>query len=230
MTKAVITVLFLLTSLCVSSQEDENSQYLLTHSKVTLSGFYAEIAPGTYFSKLNDQMASVVDVSGGLRLNNRMTFSFFFSGSPKINKLPIPEFGSDAYFEWIDAGVKLWRVSEDSEFLYVKLRHAGIRLGYEHYKGKPVFWRTDLGLGFLGGMDLTEDKTFFGLFDNPVYKKSIITVEPTVGVCINLLKWWRVNFDVGYRVASIDSRIISGADADSFTGKLSFGFGNFSLK
>ena len=68
------------------------------------------------------------------------------------------------------------------------------------------------------------------MFDNPVYKEKLFTLDPSVGVAINLLKWWRVNFDLGYRWISTDPRIIKSADADSFTYTLSFGFGNFSLK
>ena len=215
----------------ISSFTQENqSEYLLRDSKAQLSTFYAEIAPATSFSRLNDQRATVVDLSGGLILNNRYTVSFFFSGSPKINRLPIPDEGTEEYDRWIDAGVKLYRVLYDADFLYVKFRHAGLRLGYQHYKGKPVFWRTNLGIGFLGGLDLTEDKTFFGLFDNPVYKKQIFTLEPSAGIAINLLKWWRVNLDIGYRIVNVDTRIISAANVDSFTYKFSFAFGNFSLK
>ena len=227
--KRIIICISLLVFLTAKNNAQE-SKYLLRDSKAKLSSFYAEIAPSTSFSKLNDQKATVFDLSGGLILSNRYTFSFFFSGSPKLNKLAIPEFGSDEYLDWIDAGVRLDKVSSNSEFLYVKFRHAGIRLGYQHYKGKPIFWRTNHGIGFLGGLDLTEDKTFLGLFDNPVYKKKIFTLDPSVGVAINLPKWWRVNFDIGYRWVSVDPRIITNADADSFTYKLSFGFGNFSLK
>jgi hypothetical protein len=224
-----ILCILLLIPLLLLSQEEE-STYLLRDSKVTLSSFYAQIAPSTSFSKLNDQNATVVDVSGGLILNNRFTVAFFFSGSPKINKLAIPEFGSEDYWDWIEAGVELEDVASDAEFLFVKFRHGGFNFGYQHYSGKPVFWKTNLGIGFLGGLDLTEDKTFFGLFDNPVYKRKIFTLEPSVGVGINMLKWWRINADIGYRWISTDPRVIKNADADSFTFKLSFGFGNFSYK
>lgn len=47
------------------------------------------------------------------------------------------------------------------------------------------------------------------------------------GIILNLLPWWRLHIDTGYRLINVDPRVISSADADSFTFKLSFSFGKF---
>ena len=66
-----------------------------------------------------------------------------------------------------------------------------------------------------------------GLFNNQVYKESAISLEPNIGVGVNLLQWWRIHLDVGYRFLGADTRIMSAADADSYTFSLSFAFGKF---
>jgi len=54
-------------------------------------------------------------------------------------------------------------------------------------------------------------------------------LEPDVGVGINLLPWWRAHIDLGYRLVSVDERIVKSADADSFTFSLGFSFGRFDI-
>ena len=96
-----------------------------------------------------------------------------------------------------------------------------------HNTDKIVFWRANLALGFIGGLTLTEDKTFMGLFNNQVYKEKVVTVMPELGVGVNLLPWWRVYADLGYRFLNADTRVMSAADADGLAFNLTFGFGRF---
>lgn len=147
--------------------------------------------------------------------------------SPKINLIAVPEYGSQEYSDWIDAGVELDKVSASTEFLFVNFKHSGLNLGYLHNSHKTVFYRANLSLGFLGGLSFTENKSFLGLFSNDVYEEKVISFEPEIGVGVNLLSWWRVYLDAGYRLLGADTRIMSAADADSFTFSISFGFGYF---
>jgi hypothetical protein len=214
-------------SASIFSQENADKKFLLNSDKLKLSTFFVELAPGTSFSKLNGQTASVSVLSGGFILNDKFSISFFSANSPKLNLINVPEPGSEDYDEWIKAGVELDKLASSTELVYVNFRHSGLRFDYLHRTDRVLFWRAGLSVGFLGGLTLSENKTFLGLFNNTIYNESAISVSPEIGLGINLLKWWRVNLDAGYRLLGADNRIMSSADADSFTFSLGFAFGKF---
>ena len=227
----IISLLMLVALISLSSfSQETDGSFLLRDGKAKLSTFYVEIAPGTSFSSLNKQLASTGELSAGLILNNRFTVSFFSTGSPKINTVPIPDPGSEEWNEWLEAGVELDKVSANAEFLYVKFKHSGLRFGYMHNTQNTVFWRAGLAVGFLGGLNMTEGQTFMGMFDNLVWESNIFTLTPDVGVGVNLLPWWRAHLDLGYRLMKVDENILKSTDTDSFTMKLGFSFGNFRQK
>ena len=224
----VVLLLMLVVKISLPSfSQDTDGKYLFRDSKVKLTTFYAEVNPSTSVSFLNGQMANITELAAGLILNNKFYFSYFMTGSPKINTVAIPEPFSDEWFDWEEAGVELENVSSDAEFLYVKFKHSGLRFGYMHNTHKTVFWRAGLLFGFTGGLNMTEDQTFLGMFDNLVWETKIITLEPHIGGGVNLLPWWRVNLDLGYRLMSVDKHVLSATDVDSFTFKLGFAFGKF---
>lgn len=227
----VVLLLMMLAMISLPSfSQDTDGKYLLRDSKVKLSTFYLELNPSTSFSFLNGQMANITELAAGLILNNKFYFSYFMTGSPKINTVGIPEPDSPEESDWIDAGVELDKVSSDAEFLYVKFKHSGLRFGYMHNTQNTVFWRAGFMFGFTGGLNMTEDQTFLGMFDNLVWETKIITLEPHIGGGVNLLPWWRVHLDLGYRLMSVDKDVLSATDVDSFTFKLGFAFGNFKQK
>jgi hypothetical protein len=229
MAKNIFIILFICLTTMAYSQEDEG-RFFFRDSKLKLSTFYAEINPSTSFSVLNSQLINISEFSAGFILNNKFYLAYFMTGSPKINTVSIPEPGTQEYADWEEAGVKVDQISSDAEFLYVKFKHSGLRLGYMHNTHKTVFWRAGLQFGFSGGLNMTEDQTFLGLFDNKVFETKIITLEPQFGGGVNLLPWWRLHLDVGYRLMSVDERILETTDIDSFTFKLGFSFGNFRFK
>jgi hypothetical protein len=231
--RQIRVVLFLMLVAIISlpsfSQETDG-KYLFRDSKVKLTTFYVEINPSTSFSFLNDQMANITELAAGFILNNKFYLSFFMTGSPKINTVAIPEPFSDQWNDWVQAGVELEKVSSDAEFLYVKFKHSGLRFGYMHNTHKTVFWRAGFLFGFTGGLNMTEDQTFLGMFDNMVWETKIITLEPHIGGGVNLLPWWRIHLDLGYRLMNVDKNVLSATNTDSFTFKLGFAFGNFKQK
>lgn len=227
----VVLLLMLVAMISLPSfSQDTDGNYLFRDSKVKLTTFYAEINPSTSFSFLNGQMANITELAAGFILNNRFYFSYFMTGSPKINTVAIPEPFSDQWNDWVNAGVELDKVSSDAEFLYVKFKHSGLRFGYMHNTHKTVFWRAGFMFGFTGGLNMTEDQTFLGMFDNLVWETKIITLEPHIGGGVNLLPWWRVHLDLGYRLMTVYKDVLSTTDVDSFTFKLGFTFGNFKQK
>jgi len=224
-----LILIFLLISNNSLSQENEGS-FLFRDSKVKLSTFYAEIIPSTSFSKLNDQLVNVMEFSGGFILNNKFYLAYFLTSAPTIENVAVPQAGTPEYDDWIDAGVRLDKISSSTEFVYARFKHSGIHLGYLHNTQKTIFWKAGIHFGFIGGFNMSESKSFLGLFDNPIYEAKVITLEPTVGLGINMLPWWRINLDAGYRYISTDERIIESSKVDSFTFKFGFAFGNFRQK
>lgn len=229
MRKNIILICLVCIAFTTYSQQEED-HYLFRDGKLKLSTFYAEINPSTSFSVMNEQLVNVFELSGGFILNNKFYLAFFSTGSPKINTVSIPEPGTQEYDDWVDAGVEMDQISLDAEFLYVKFKHTGLRIGYMHKTYRTVFWRAGLQFGFSGGLNMTEDQTFLGLFDNKVFESKIITIEPHFGGGVNLLPWWRLHLDVGYRLMSVDNRVLTATQTDSFTFKLGFSFGNFKYK
>ena len=232
--KQVLKLLSTLVIVCLSfqtfSQEQQDGRFLFRDSKVKLTTFYGEINPATSLSSLNNQTVNISATAAGFILNNKFYLAFFMTSSPKINTTPIPEVGSEEWLNWIEAGVEVDRISENAEFLYVKFKHSGLRFGYMHHTERSIFWRTGLQFGFTGGLNMTEDQTFLGLADNKVYETNIITLEPHFGVGFNLLHWWRLHMDLGYRLISVDKQVLDATKTDSFTFKLGFAFGNFRQK
>jgi len=228
--RAILLISLVCMTFLSSSSQETDGKYLFRDSKVKLTTFYVELNPSTSFSSLNGQMVNITELAAGFILNHKFYFSYFMTGSPKINTVAIPEPFSDQWNDWVDAGVELDKVSSSAEFLYAKFKHSGLRFGYMHNTQKTVFWRAGFMFGFTGGLNLTEDQTFLGMFDNLVWETKIITLEPHIGGGVNLLPWWRVNLDLGYRLMSVDKQVLSATDTDSFTFKLGFAFGNFKQK
>jgi len=99
-----------------------------------------------------------------------------------------------------------------------------------HHTERSIFWRAGIQFGFTGGLHMTEDQTFLGLADNKIFETNITTLEPHFGVGFNLLPWWRLHVDAGYRLMNVDKRVLEATKTDSFTFKLGFAFGNFKQK
>jgi hypothetical protein len=223
----LVVVVLMLSVDTVIAQDSKEKKYAFNSEKVKLSNFYVEVAPGTNFAELNNQIASISVFSAGLILNDKFSVSFFSANSPKVNLLAVPRQGSQEYSDWVDAGVELEKLSSSTEFVYVNFRHSGLRFDYLHRTDRMLFWRAGLSAGFLGGLSLSENKSFMGLFNNSIYSESVISLSPEIGLGVNLLSWWRVHADVGYRFLGADQRIMKTADSDSFFFSLSFAFGKF---
>lgn len=217
----------ILSSATLLAQESREKKYAFNSDHVKLSNFYIEVAPGTNFANLNGQLATIGMFSAGFILNDNFSISYFMANSPKLNLMSVPEFGSDEYVEWVDAGVELDRLPSSTEFVYVNFRHSGLRFDYLHRTDRILFWRAGFSAGFLGGLTLSENKNFLGLFNNTIYDEPVVSLSPEIGLGVNLLKWWRVHTDLGYRILMADQRIMDAADSDSFVFSLSFSFGNF---
>lgn len=211
----------------VFAQESPEKKFAFNSEKVKLSTFYVEIAPSTNFAMLNGQLANIGVISAGFILNDKFSVSFFSANSPKVNLLAVPAPGSQEYDDWVEAGVELDKLSSSTEFVYVDFKHSGLRFDYLHRTDRMLFWRAGLSVGFLGGLSLSENKTFLGLFNNAIYNEPIMSLAPEIGLGVNLLSWWRVHADFGYRLLAADERVMEAADSDSFFFSLSFGFGNF---
>ena len=223
----IMVIILMLGVTCAYGQEYIEKKTAFNSEKVKLSNFFLELAPRTNFAKLNDQMANISMFLGGFILNEKFAIAFFTATSPKINLLAVPPGGSDEYAGWMEAGVELSKISTSTEFVYVNYRHSGLRFDYLHRTDRILFWRAGVSVGFLGGLTLSENQTFLGLFNNTIYDEHELSVSPEVGIGVNLLSWWRIHADLGYRILTADQRIMSASQSDSFFFSLSFAFGKF---
>ena len=105
--RAILIISLICLTFLPSSSQDTDGEYLFRDSKVKLTTFYVELNPSTSFSFLNGQMANITELAAGFILNNKFYFSYFMTGSPKINTVAIPDPFSDQWNDWVDAGVEL---------------------------------------------------------------------------------------------------------------------------
>jgi hypothetical protein len=223
----IISICLILGNSVAYSQDYTEKKTAFNSERVKLSNFYLEIAPRTNIAKLNEQRANIGVISAGFILNEKFAISYFTASSPKVNLLAVPPSNSAEYENWVEAGVELDKISASTEFVHVNYRHTGLRLNYMHRTDRILFWRTGFSAGFLGGLTLSENQSFLGLFNNTIYDEPVLSLSPEVGLGVNLLSWWRIHADIGFRFMTADKRIMSSSDASSFFASFSFGFGNF---
>ena len=206
--------------LCISTaipgygqdEEDDEGRFIFRNNTVQLSTFYFEIAPFTYISSVADEIRGFNNLSAGFILNNRFYLSAFVILSPTITDMPYVT------------------VTEQLK-VYVSYRQVGIKLGYMHRTDRMVFWRANLAVGLGGGFRLTDSNSFVDrLFGSWEYMATAYTLEPSFGAGFNLLPWWRLYVDLGYRFMGPNDFVVSIAGDDSITLMISFGFGNFQYK
>jgi len=202
--------------LCISAaipgygqdEKGDEGRFIFRNKSVQLSTFYLEIAPSTYMSSVADKIQGFTNLSGGFILNNRFYLSGFLILSPTV---------SDIMYE--------------GEQVYLSYSQAGFKLGYMHRTDRMVFWRANLAVGLGGGYRATDDNSFLGgIFGSWTYKASVFSLEPSLGVGFNLLPWWRLYIDLGYRIMGPNDAVVDIADDNSITLMISFGFGNFRYK
>jgi hypothetical protein len=187
---------------------NDDGRFIFRNQRVQLSTFYFEIAPKTYLSSFENETVGFTNLSGGFILNNRFYLSAFMVLSPTI---------TDTVYE--------------NELVYISFRQAGFKLGYMHRTDRMVFWRANLSVGLSGGFQLTDDNGFFSwIFGSWTYRANVFTLEPSLGVGFNLLPWWRLHVDLGYRIMGPSDAVIDIADDNGITLMISFGFGNFRYK
>jgi len=202
--------------LCISAaipgygqdEEGDEGRFIFRNKSVQLSTFYFEIAPATYISSIADKMRGFTNLSVGFILNNRFYLSGFLILSPTIK--------NTEYLE---------------EPVYVSYRQAGIKLGYMHRTDRMLFWRANLAVGLGGGYRLSDNNSLLGgLFGSWDYRASVFSLEPSLGLGFNLLPWWRLYVDLGYRIMGPNNLVVDIVDGNSITLMISFGFGNFRYK
>jgi hypothetical protein len=95
-------------------------------------------------------------------------------------------------------------------------------------KNLMAFWRANLAVGPGGGYASTNATSLVeGRFESYLYRVSMYSVEPSVGLGFNLLGWWwRLYVDLGYRYMGPTDDLIKVND-DSVTVNMSFGFGRY---
>jgi hypothetical protein len=194
----------------VYGQDDGGNEgrFIFRNSTVALSTFFAEIAPSTYISSVDGSATGWTNISGGFILNNRFSISLFVALSRTAK-------------EFLYEG----------EQVFLTYRQTGLKFGYLHRTDRMLFWRANLAVGLGGGYQITEDNSLLGsIFGSWTYRATVFSLEPSLGVGFNLLPWWRLYVDLGYRFMGPNDAVVPIADDDTITLMISFGFGNFKYR
>jgi hypothetical protein len=186
------------------NQGEADGKYIFRNDSVNLTTFYIDISPYTYVSTVDGNVQGWTNLTGGFILNNKFYLSIFLTFSPAVTKV----------------------VFEGQE-VYATFLQEGIKLGYMHRTDRMLFWRTNLAVGLGGGYTLAAANSVVGgLFDNWLYRASMYSIEPSVGLGFNMLPWWRLYVDLGYRFMGPSDENIGVSD-DSATVNISLGFGKY---
>lgn len=137
----------------------------------------------------------------GIWYNNRQNFSFFEDDAHHVRGGSIDlEFGRSIYLGWA------WHRMRDDLFLEdgninFKLRHNGLKLAYAPASGRVLhpYFSVMAGSGRLEIRNDSDDRIF--------------GVTPAGGLEVNVLDWFRLGAEAGYRfITDVDVRNLDSSD------------------
>lgn len=195
---------------------------------LSLSTFYAELAPRTAFFSVDNKTTSFVQLEFGVQLSRKYNIGYYIATSPKTTLINVPAPGTPEYQNWLDSGVKLDQLPPGQTTAYLYFHHTGLNLGYMYKTHNILFPRAGMKIG-RGTLEMTaEQKHLFQFFRNSILREKIWNLKPELGIGINLRPWWRFHADVGYQfVLDDDSEIINSGNFDGATFEIAFAFGAF---
>jgi hypothetical protein len=226
----LLIILMLGFGLQTSGQDDMQFLFQKKDAKVKVSGF---AGPFVEFTTIDNDFAVCAGGGGALLLNQIFWFGGYGEGLATVHQR--------RYEKWND-------ISGENETIYDQklfFGHGGFWLGYIFFPKKPVHFNvnTKIGWGSVGYSDYYGHYDYE--YDSPyrTYKDNVFVFIPQVEAELNLLKWMRVNFGVGYRVVSgvnssylkeevpgegpIAVKPFENKDWSGVTGSVTFAFGWF---
>ncbi len=200
-----------------NQNEKKETQYLFSgKNDINVSGFGAPIFE---FSSAQGNFAFGAGGGGAVLFNKRFYIGGYGIGMMSMNELDF----------------KIHSIHGTISYPHLLFGHGGFWLGYIHNPENVVHFSLSTKIGF-GGISYTNDLWDQWYDESDWGYDRVFVFTPQAEVEINLLKWFKINAGLGYRLVSgIDNEFkdsegnpaISNNDMSSIQGSLSFIFGWF---
>ena len=219
----VLATLLLPAFTMVAQEEKPNEpQFLLSKSNnLSFSGFGGPIVE---FSSVDGELGVSSGGGGGVLINQ----TFFLGGYGMGLATDMPQY---------DISIKNPNTGYISNYYNRRpmLAHGGFWLGYMNQSHKIFHWAVSSKIGW-GAVSLI-DKEYRDM-ENELGWDGIFVLTPQAEFEVNLLKWFKINFGLGYRyVAGVNQIYVNATgekvnyfDSGAFNspvGSITFMFGNF---
>jgi hypothetical protein len=214
-----VIALFAITNL--NAQDEGEMKYLFGNKNVRISGFGAPIVE---FSAFDGDFAVFNGGGGAVIFDNKFFIGGYGMGMSTQPKYP------DVYSE---------NNNLQSDHLQVTFGHGGLWLGYNFMPNNPVHFVVSLKAG---GGAASIVNTEFRLDEYEQYIDYVGVLKPQVDVEMNLFRWFKISFGVGYRFVtgigdatyynsqSEEVRYFDKNDFNAPYGSVTFLFGGFGPK
>lgn len=123
---------------------------------------------------------------------------------------------------------------EEIDEAMLQFGHGGLWLGYIIQPARVLHMNVNAKIGG-GELSLNESLDEYDMFDS-YHRDAVFVMSPSVGVDVNILPWFRIAANAGYRVVSgvsgktyddSDKKIFKSEDYNGAVFSMSFLFGNF---
>lgn len=218
--KALIVSTLITIALSASAQKEtnpdgqENGMRYLLEGDIHISGF-GGVTVG--FSPVEGETAVSVGGGGAALINQK----FFIGGYGQ---------GIATKHERADITIN----NEHIDDAVLQFGHGGIWLGYIIHPAKVLHMNINTKIG-AGSLSLTESLDEYEMMES-YHEDMVIVLTPSVGINLNVLEWFRISANAGYRyVGGVGDKtydnsselIFDGQDYNAPVFSLSFLFGGF---
>ncbi|MDO9511784.1 MAG: hypothetical protein Q7J34_08490 [Bacteroidales bacterium] len=222
---AAIALIVSFLSVAQENVEIKKQRFLLDDENgIQITGFGAPIFE---FSEIDNDLSVCMGGGGAVMFNQQ-----FYIGGYGMGLVPVNGKYNFSMRNFING--QLIQYSNLSPIF----AHGGLWLGYIHDSDKIVHYglSTKIGWGTLGFVDLQ-----YNIHDSEIGIDPIFVITPQAEIEINMLKWFKVNFGLGYHyVGGVDATYVNNDNKNiryydknafnSLTGSVTLLFGGFERK
>lgn len=189
MKKHILLIASLFFILPMANAQDMQYLFQGKDKKVSVSGFAGVI---NEFSGFDGDFAFSMGGGAAMLIDQRFFLGAYGQGVTtrhlrSFTRMETDDFGDE--------------MNVDHKDVYTRFGQGGFWLGYIHNPQKAINFGVNARLGW-GAISMT-DKTYKEYYDeswNTLMYDNVFVITPEVNLNLNLLKWMRVNFGLGYRV------------------------------
>lgn len=202
----LIAISLMFATLSVVAQEEPAKEEENLFNNITLSSVTGFGGITNQFTSIENEFDTFTGVVGGVLFNQTIYIGAYGVGLSSVHKMD----------NHVDS------LKDNLEF-----PHGGLMVGYNHNPYKLVHWTFCSKIGW-GSLGLYEGDDYEDL----MAIDKVLVMIPTIGVEMNITKWFKLNGDVGYRVVSGVDKIefYKEKDLNKPTASLTLLFGGFKNK